>query len=195
VAGSDKPVWVFCASLADVFDNEADPKDRADLFELIRECSNLQFQLVTKRVQNVAKMLPPDFSKTVRNFGVIATVVNQAECDRDLPKLIYTKQALDIPWVGLSIEPQLGPVVPYHADFLDWVITGGESNQRQGKGRPYDPAWARFLIYDGRLSGYRVFVKQMGSNPIGIKLKEGSGSDPNEWPEDLRVREWPEVRI
>src|SRR3954469_23088097 len=52
---------VFCASLADVFDNQADPKWRAALFDLIRACKHLDWQLLTKRPQNIRKMLPSDW--------------------------------------------------------------------------------------------------------------------------------------
>jgi len=35
----------------------------------------------------------------------------------------------------------------------------------------------------------------MGSNPIEcgapIKLRDRKGGDPDEWPQELRVREWP----
>ena len=52
---------VFCASLADVFDNQASPAWRRDLFELIRATPRLDWQLLTKRPQNIRKMLPQDW--------------------------------------------------------------------------------------------------------------------------------------
>lgn len=48
---------VFCASLADVFDNEVPVQWRVDLFDLVRRCENLDFLLLTKRVGNVTRML------------------------------------------------------------------------------------------------------------------------------------------
>ena len=45
-----------------------------------------------------------------------------------------------------------------------------------------------------------VFVKQLGRKPMAesgrapLRLKHRKGADPSEWPEDLRVREMPEVR-
>lgn len=188
---ADQTVRVFCASLADVFDNEADPVVRADLWALVRECKSLQFQFVTKRIGNVLKMLPHDWADNFGHCGIVATVVTQEECDRDLPKLIATKRAAGISWVGLSIEPQIERVVPCHADELDWAITGGESKQRGADARPYDPQWTRDLIADGREHGYAVFVKQMGANPIGLRLRDPAGADPIEWPQDLHVREFP----
>lgn len=53
------PVWrVFCASLADVFDNEVDQEWRWDLFKLIYATPNLSWLLVTKRIGNVRGMIP-----------------------------------------------------------------------------------------------------------------------------------------
>ena len=52
----DRP-FVFCASLADVFDNEVDPLWRADLFALIDATPNLVWLLLTKRIGNVMKMV------------------------------------------------------------------------------------------------------------------------------------------
>jgi protein gp37 len=52
---------VFCASLADVFDNQVPEVWRADLFHLIRETPELDWQLLTKRPQNAGKMLPSDW--------------------------------------------------------------------------------------------------------------------------------------
>jgi protein gp37 len=188
---SPEPVRVFCASLADVFDNEADPAVRTDLWALVRQCSALEFQFVTKRIGNVVKMLPADWSASFGHCGIIATVVTQAECDRDLPKLIAAKEAAGIAWVGLSIEPQIERVIPRGPAGLDWAITGGESKQRGADARPYDPEWTRDLIAHGAANGYAVFVKQMGANPVGLRLRDAAGAEPMEWPDDLRVRDFP----
>src|SRR5262249_15728488 len=52
---------VFCASLADVFDNQASLEWRADLWALIRATQSLDWLLLTKRPENIAKMLPRDW--------------------------------------------------------------------------------------------------------------------------------------
>jgi protein gp37 len=82
---------------------------------------------------------------------------------------------------------------------LDWVIVGGES----GPGaRPFDIAWGRSIVEQCRAAGVPVFCKQLGANPTEsyrdarnhgpmIRLKSRKGGDPNEWPEDLRVRQFP----
>lgn len=116
---------VFCASLADVFDNEVDPAWRADLFKLIADTQNLNWLLLTKRVGNVMKManevadMPRTGSHTghliahqwrngspPKNVWLGATVVNQEEADRDIPKLLTVPAAKRF----LSIEPMLSHI-------------------------------------------------------------------------------------
>jgi protein gp37 len=99
---------VFCASLADVFDNHASilPEWRADLWALIRATPNLDWMLLTKRPGNIAKMLPEDWGRGYPNVWLGCTVVNQEEADRDVPKLLAVPAAVRF----LSMEPLLGPV-------------------------------------------------------------------------------------
>lgn len=98
---------VFCASLADVFDNEVDPAWRTDLFGLIAETPNLDWLLVTKRIGNVARMLATLGMECLPvNVWLGITVVNQDEADRDVPKLLAAPAVIRF----LSMEPLLGPV-------------------------------------------------------------------------------------
>lgn len=108
---------VFCASLADVFDNAVDPQWRADLFALILATPNLDWLLLTKRIGNVRGMLAelshgndPDLSlldmMPLPNVWIGATITSQDEADRDIPKLLQVPARVRF----LSMEPLLGPV-------------------------------------------------------------------------------------
>lgn len=116
---------VFCASLADVFDNEVPVDWRSDLFDLIASTPHLDWLLLTKRIGNVIGMVSEvaDRLRMGSNGGDLMahhwrngsppanvwlgiTVVNQAEAERDIPKLLKTPARLR--W--LSMEPLLGPV-------------------------------------------------------------------------------------
>ncbi|KKL57516.1 hypothetical protein LCGC14_2234630 [marine sediment metagenome] len=107
----------------------------------------------------------------------------------------------------LSCEPLLGPINALRLDdiayrdadgrLIDWVIAGGESGP---KARPCDIDWIRRIVTECGLMGVPVFVKQLGKFPIEVGdrvvarelgLRNSKGGDPSEWPEDLRVREWP----
>lgn len=155
-AASGQPVFVFCASLADVFDNEIDPAWRADLFKLIEETPHLTWLLLTKRIGNVIKMLGA--IKMPRNVAFGATMANQEECDRDRMKLAAVKMALRPAFTFGSFEPLLGPII-LDKNAPDWIIVGGESG---ANARPMDLEWARSLKRQSADLG-RVFnFKQVG---------------------------------
>lgn len=82
---------------------------------------------------------------------------------------------------------------------LDWIVIGGES----GPGaRPFFVDWARDVIASCKSASVPVFMKQAGRYPNGSGFPEGfeyrkrdrKGGDPEEWPANLRVREFPEVK-
>lgn len=203
---------VFCASLADVFDNEVDPVWRADLFKLIADTPNLDWLLLTKRIGNAARMFPfgwQDFGPPA-NVWIGATIVNQEEYDRDIGKLLSTPAKKHF----ISMEPLLGAIdmrlggasMPTYSPHrpllpLDLVIVGGESGP---KARDFDIGWCRSIVAQCKAAGVACFVKQMGDKPCWSdddedsepphwgRLDYGSkGKDIDRWPADLRVREVP----
>jgi protein gp37 len=94
---------------------------------------------------------------------------------------------------GLSVEP-LWESVELPLEGINWVICGGESGTAA---KPFDLAWARELREQCREAEVAFFIKQLGSNPVEdgepLRLKDGHGGDWNEWPEDLKVRQFPEA--
>jgi len=195
---------VFCASLADVFDNAVDPHWREDLLGLIHATPELDWLLLTKRIGNARRMLGELFLATKpKNLWVGATIVNQEEADRDIPKLLE----LDVAVRFLSCEPLLGPIdltnitgaeksreygSPVHGwssiwrnnglgrAWLDWVIVGGES----GPGaRPMHPDWARSLRDQCAAAGVAFHFKQWGEwgpdeGPLDQRDRNGIPRDP-----------------
>lgn len=165
--------WVFCASLADVFDNEVPSEWRRDLWRLIAATPNLRWQLLTKRIGNAEKMLPPDWRfQTYAHVGFMATIANQEEADRDLGKLTDLKRRHKVAWIGISYEPALGPLLLQHRELiggkvrnwlgeggLDWVVAGGESGP---KARAADPTWFRDLRDQCVEAGTPFLFKQHG---------------------------------
>jgi protein gp37 len=184
---------VFTNSLADFFDNQIDERLRLDAWDVIRRTRNLDWLILTKRPQNISKMLPEGWGDGWPNVWLGTTVENQEEADRRLPHL------RDVPAVVkfLSMEPLLGPVKLWEFDedagalrgpgivvngamtvgtpfdppegvdtsypWIDWVIVGGESG---GKARPFNLAWARDLVAQCKSASVPVFVKQMGARPV-----------------------------
>lgn len=115
----------------------------------------------------------------------------------------------------LSIEPLLEDLGELDLTGIGWVLVGGESG---GKARLCELAWIRNVVNQCREQNVPVFVKQVGAmaaldvQPTGdfrtakngrrqlqlmvtrLPTKNRKGGDPDEWPEDLRIREWPEAR-
>ena len=195
---------VFCASLADVFDNEAPVEWLVDLLELIRKTPNLDWLLLSKRVGNWRSRMKEarlhisskptggectwswidrwEHDEPPPNVWLGATVCNQPEADRDIPKL----RAVPARGRFLSIEPMLGPVDLTRIDLgaewmdslagyrwlkgsesdicdagapLDQVICGGESGPHA---RPMHPDWARSLRDQCAAAGVAFNFKQWG---------------------------------
>ena len=169
---------VFCASLADVFDNQAPPEWRQDLFALIRECRRLDWLMLTKRPQNIRKMLPRDWGDGYRNVWLGVTAETQTYFNQRWQYLHKVPSAIKF----VSYEPALGPLhLPKHGPFPDWLISGGESG---GGARQMDPQWARDIIADCQNSGVAPFHKQWGtykSNPLvteqGMSVKDAKALD------------------
>lgn len=197
---------VFTLSLGDAFDKEIDRAWREEFWKTVRDTPDLRYQITTKRIGNVPDMLPPDWPEPYRHVGFLATMVNQQEIDRDLPKLAAVKIVLQARWVGISIEPQIEHIDIVsklrNNQFVDWIITGGESLQTQGADnvRLYDIGWPRSLILQCCELSIPCFVKQLGSNPYsdghpmyGDRPTRFAHSDPDKWPADLRVQQFPEA--
>jgi len=214
-AKAGRPMRVFCASMADVFEDRRDLDVwRARLCDLIHKTASLDWLLLTKRPQNVRKLWP-DYALQ-DNVWLGATVEDQRRADERVPELLKVAARVRF----LSYEPALGPVdfcltdkapgEPMDAR-IDWIIVGGESGPRA---RPFNLAWARETVRQCKAAGVACFVKQLGSAPYikdpwyervdglppmpgeayRIRLRDSKGADPAEWLEDLRVRQFPEVR-
>lgn len=105
---------VFCASLADVFDNHRsiNPNWRQDLWYMIRETPHLDWLLLTKRPQNIPKFIPDDWGPGYPNVWLGTTVENQTEAERRLPLLLNVSAKVHF----VSAEPLLGPL-----DLSKWM--------------------------------------------------------------------------
>lgn len=175
---------VFCASLADVFDNQVEKSWRADLFRLIKTCEQLDWQLLTKRPQNIAKMLPKDWGAGYANVW-LGTTAEDAEAYQQ-----RGKHLLGIPAAVhfVSYEPAMGPLGPLAIDGRapDWLIIGGESGVALDRTRPTKPQWAREAIAECERVGAAPFLKQWGrysNNPLvveqGLSERQAAEIDPS----------------
>lgn len=213
----DRP-RVFCGSMCDVFEywplvvsdsngsvvnhynwkpiTSEGPKPatlddvRARLFQLIDSTPNLDWLLLTKRPENVRRMVPvaangrdPSDPQYMRrdNVWIGTSIACQDDADRLIPELLKCRDLCAK--LFLSVEPLLGPVdletkhyihdligVDCHDERpishrygIDWVIVGGESGPHA---RPCNVAWIRSIVEQCHAAGVPCFVKQFGSRPI-----------------------------
>jgi protein gp37 len=187
---------VFCASLADVFDNTAPAAWRQDLMSLIVRTPHLDWLLLTKRIGNAKRMLSDasmhdgllltanDEYRPPANLWIGATIVNREELRRDAEKLKATPARVRF-W---SVEPLLEDLGPIPHELLpDWVIVGGES----GPGaRPMHPGWARSLRDQCAAAGVPFMFKQWGEWSPGYA--EHGNDMGYEAIVNAKQHEWPE---
>lgn len=200
---------VFCASMADVFEDRDDlVQARADLFLTIEETPHLDWLLLTKRPENIESMLPKWSHLNGRPFPNVwygTTVENQEQATLRVPLLLQVPAVVRF----ISYEPALGPldltnidVMGHSLDALrgkwcagpsdclvddqsdgsiDWVIAGGESG---GRARPSRPEWFT-AVRDQCLSvGVAFHFKQWGEwiYPLRVgKKTAGRILDGREW--------------
>jgi protein gp37 len=155
---------VFCASMADVFEDRRDLDERrARLWQIIERTPNLDWLLLTKRPHSVEKLAPwsDDWPE---NVWLGATAENQHWLDKRMPFLVATRART----LFLSCEPLLGPIDLSRwalqgkkgGRFVDWVIGGGESGHGA---RPMSPDWIRGLRDQCAEQKVRFHFKQWGN--------------------------------
>lgn len=148
---------VFCASMADVFEDRLDlVEPRARLWKLIEDTPNLDWLILTKRPENIADMSPwgKDFPKHIW-LGV--TVEDQKRAEERLPCLEEFNASVKF----ISAEPLLGriDIRRWLGDTINWVITGGESGP---KARPTSPSWFTDLHSQCMAAEVAFHFKQWG---------------------------------
>jgi protein gp37 len=172
--GTGRRPRVFCASLADVFDNRVPTEWRTDLWELIETTPELDWLLLTKRPENIDWMT----QWRPANVWLGTTCESQEQFDRRWRILSAVPASVHF----ISYEPAIGPLVLPSVwgitKMPDWIICGGESGHGA---RMMDPQWARNLRDVCKATNIPFFMKQMtGKKPI---------------PDDLLIRQFPTPRM
>jgi protein gp37 len=141
------------------------------------------------------------------NVWIGTSVENQAMADKRIPELLKIPARIRF----LSVEPLLGPVDLHGlstggsiaGNRISWIIIGGESGP---KARPCHLHWIRDVLQQGAHADVPCFMKQLGARPVQhgaaweqdrqdapFHLQHPKGGDPSEWPQDLRVRQFPSI--
>lgn len=166
-----KRARMFTNSLADFFDNQIDPEWRLDAWDVIRTTENLDWLILTKRPQNISKMLPEEWGAGYPNVWLGTTTENQEEYDRRRLHLLRIPAVVHF----FSVEPMMGPVIRDLANERGkrtWYICGGESGTHAR--RPFDLQWAEDLRRSCAETNTPFFFKQDSARQAG---QRGRASD------------------
>lgn len=211
---------IFTSSLTDFFHPDIDSY-RNEAWAIIKACPHLTFQILTKRPERALLCLPDDWGEGYENVWLGTSIGSHEGIDRlsyllripakikflsleplhqkiDLmyPEDIFPNgpgrccNGSDCGCLGLPIEAPL-------LYGIDWVIVGGESGNENGKYkyRPCKIEWIEQIINQCESCKIPVFVKQMGTYiSKQLKMKDRHGGDINEFPEHLRIRQFPATK-
>lgn len=200
------PSKIFTSSLTDFFHEDCD-SFRNEAWEIIRKCPQHIFQILTKRPERIIEHLP-EFWEEVKGHVWLGTSIGNMDAVSRALEMINIRSIAKT--LFLSLEPMheelnfrwshwpVKKVVSEHELLkqFDWIIIGGESGNENGqyKYRPCKLEWIDLIVTHCKEANVPVFVKQLGTHLAKqLKLKDRHGGDINEWPEHLRIREFPKI--
>ena len=207
-----KPSVIGVQFMGDLFHKNINirGKEIQQVFEVMSCCEH-KFLVLTKRPKRMADSIKffygNNLSSVMENLWLGTTCENQKWADIRIPELLKIPAAVRF----LSLEPLLGPIdLDYIKDFnfpciakyeriyslkgernilgnlvsekkINWVVIGCESGPKR---RPCKLEWVESIVEQCQAASVPVWVKQI---PIGGKVSH----DMNQWPKELRIREWP----
>jgi len=176
---------VFAHSMSDIWDVEVPDEWRIEEFSAWAQTTNLWFLALTKRPS-----MPKHYNYPAEKVWLGTSLGS----DKDL---IMAERIVECParlhWV--SYEPAIGHLSIHKLpELIKWVVIGGESGKNA---RPFDLQWAFDTAQACKETGRTLFVKQLGAKPIykgfGWGISDTHGKIMSEWPQELRIQEFPDV--
>jgi protein gp37 len=190
-----EPSKIFTCSLTDFF-HEAIDSYRNEAWDIIRQCPQHTFQILTKRPERIMEHLPEDWGDGWDNVWMGTSVGSQKAISR-----LHELENVTAKVKFVSFEPLHTRISTSFVGNIDWIIIGGESGNENGKYRyrPCELEWIEYIVnsyINAGSEGYTretaIFVKQLGTHLAKkMGLKDRHGGDINEWPEHLRIRQFP----
>ena len=169
-----KPKVIFVNSMSDLFHKEVPLSFIKKVFKVMNQCPQHQFQILTKRAEQLQKIAPQ--LKWTDNIWMGVSVENKNYIKR-IDTLLKTKAKIKF----LSLEPLLGPLKGLKLKGIDWVIVGGESGP---KARPVQAEWIMQIRDQCVAQKTPFFFKQWG----GVrKHKTGRQLEGRTWDEMPKV--------
>jgi protein gp37 len=194
-----KPRTIFPCSMTDIGADFIKDEWLGAIFSVMAETPQHIYQPLTKRPDRIANLMngpkshadwhPKTWHRSVLPNVHFGTSIEQK---RHLGRLDYLRATpAAVRWI--SLEPLLEDIGRLDLTGISWAVIGGESGRHA---RPFYLRWAFDIMEQCARSGVAVFMKQIGSNPVGldglpVTVRHDKGGDPNEWPDALRVRQMP----
>ncbi len=179
-----KPRTIFVDSMSDLFHADIPIHFIQSTFRSMAQAHWHTYQILTKRSVNLKNYDAAGALPWLPNIWMGVSVEDNRVLNR-IDDLRFTGAFTKF----LSCEPLIGSLGKLDLTNINWVIVGGES----GAGaRECKQEWIEEIVDQCKLQGVPVFVKQLGSvlaKKLGCSNK--SGKDINEFPEHLRIREYP----
>jgi protein gp37 len=190
-----EPRMVFVNSRSDVFHEAIPAEFRKLMWSVMRDAKRHTFQILTKRPENIAGMLPPDWGDGYPNvwLGVSGETLDLAR-ERGAylfrtPAVVHFLSAE--PWLEQIVLSEKHPreTLNYYVASIalyDWVILGGESGPHC---RPFDLDSARLVRDACAATGTPFFLKQLGGSPNkrSHELAVLDGNRHEEFPETRAI--------
>jgi protein gp37 len=146
------PRKIFVNSMSDLFHKDVPLEFIQRAFQVMAQCPQHQFQILTKRAARLRELAPA--LNWAPNIWMGVSVEDQKRARRAV-ELSYVPAKIRF----LSVEPLLGPIKELPLDGIHWVIVGGES----GPGaRPIEQQWVEELLEQCRARAVAFFFKQWG---------------------------------
>lgn len=199
-----EPSKIFTCSLTDFF-HEAVDVYRDEAWDIIRKCPQHTFQILTKRPERIKDHLPADWNDGFKNVWIGTSIGSNKGMKRMYELMnafnwLRNDAVVRKPITFISFEP-LHEHIEMNLDlstfmWFDWIIVGGESGNETGKYRYRECGinWIEEIVQAFSSCGVSVFVKQLGTYLAKARsMSDRHGGKIEEFPEHLRIREFPKV--
>jgi protein gp37 len=177
---------VFMKSMSDLFHPDVPLEFIQEVFEVMNNCPQHQFQILTKRSERVADLASS--LKWTPNIWMGVSVEN-----REYVYRIDDLRTVPANIKFISAEPLIRPLPNLNLDGIHWCIIGGENPFP--KSRKCELPWIEEIVAQCHKQGTQPFVKQFGDQlgkqmgMTGYRAKEGD--DYSKFPKHLRTWELP----
>ncbi len=190
-----QPRTIFVNSMSDFFHETILPEDIERIWGVMERANWHTYQILTKRPERMANWMSRYNITAPPHIWLGVSAEDQKTFDYRVPYLFKIKAS--IRWA--SLEPLLNPITfanifPHpskeadNRNKLDWVVVGGESGSQA---RPMEFDWVRKLRDEAAVYGIPFFFKQTGRVLARNQGYNDKGGNPEHWPEDLRIRQYP----